>query len=204
MKEINTFPTTRLEVSIDSVFPNKWNPNVQTDRTFRALVDSVKNFGFIAPILVRELPDGVYEIIDGEHKYTAAKELAYTKVLIDNLGIVEDSEAKTLTLMMNNVRGQDDIVKRAKLLKQISENHLGFLPFAKAQMEEEMKLLDFDFSQFTDAKVDDKIDLYSEALKAALTLERKLRDLHNESSDTQLKLLIEGYFDWINTFKQLK
>lgn len=201
--ETDKFPVTRMKVKVDSVFPNSYNPNFQTADVFKKEIESIKAFGFIDSILVRETEtEGVYEIIDGEHRWKAAKELGFVEVTIDNLGKITDSAAKTLTLIMNNTRGQDDILKRAKMLKEIESGQLSLLPFDTKQIEEEIKLLDFDFSQFEKVSItDDLQEDYKEALNRALMLEKVLRRIHSSSKDTNTKLLLEVYFDWVRKFK---
>ena len=201
-KVVEKFPVVRLEVSVESVFPNKWNPNIQTDLIFKKLVETIKQIGFIDSVLVREIDEGAYEIIDGEHRLKAAQELGYKKVTIDNLGKIDDSRAKALTVIMNNTRGQDDILKRAQILKEIESGQLSLLPFDEKQIEEEIKLLDFDFSQFEVEDIEDEDkERAKKILQTCLSLERLLRQLHNSSKNVKLKLLIEQYFEWVKVFQ---
>jgi ParB-like chromosome segregation protein Spo0J len=174
---------------------------------FKKEIESIKRFGFIDATLVREVEPGVYEIVDGEHRWKAAKELGYTRLVIDNLGKIEDAIAKVLTLVMNNTRGKDDVLKRAQLLAQIragQQSLFEILPFDVKQIEEELKLLDYDFDRFKDAKLEPQNkDLYAESLKVAITLERLLRKIHEQSKTTTVKLLLEGYFNWLRTYKDV-
>ena len=68
-------------LKIDEIHPNPKNPNTMSEDTFKALKDHIKKSGLIGNILVRENPQGKgYEIIDGEHRYKAAKELGYSEI----------------------------------------------------------------------------------------------------------------------------
>lgn len=206
---MNKFTTKQLEVNIEDIFPNKWNPNVQDNKIFEKEKNSIKKYGFIQPILVRDIkqtPDSIiYEIIDGEHRWKACKELGFTKIKIESIGIITDEIAKLLTINLNNLRGKDDILKRAAILRSLNQGQLAFLPWDQKEIEQEIKLLDFDFKQFDDAKINEtQKDSYTQSLEIAIKLEKHLRSLHQSSSDTKLRLLCEGFFDWIKTFSQIK
>ena len=159
------------------------------------------------PVLVREIEVDTYEIIDGEHKWKGAKELGYTEILIANLGKVEDSLAKTLTIAMNNIRGQDDILKRAELLKQIKESNqpdlFGLLPMQEKELEDQLKLLDFDFSQFAKGEPSEEDKTRAQTVVSLLiTLDREARKLHAEIQDVNSKLLLEQLFELIKVVKE--
>jgi len=55
------------------------------EEEFRCLVESMKNAGFLDanPILARPNSDGIYEIVDGERRWLAAKELGMETVPCD-------------------------------------------------------------------------------------------------------------------------
>lgn len=144
---MNKFKTERKTLAIDDIVPNKWNPNVQSDFIFQKAKDSIKEFGFIDPILVRKV-DEKYQIIDGEHRWRAAKELDFTEIIVEDYGDLSDFNAMALTQIMNNTRGQDDILKRVKLITQLEEGQIALLPWTEEEIENQKKLLDFDFSKY--------------------------------------------------------
>lgn len=144
---MNNFSTTKITVPIKNVLPNPWNPNVQSDDIFEKEKKSIEEMGMLGSILVRETA-GVYEILDGEHRWKACKELGYTEIPVETIGEIPDNQAKTLTILLNNLRGKDDVLKRAEILKSLDEGQLQLLPFSEEEVENEKKLLDFDFSQY--------------------------------------------------------
>lgn len=194
---------TRLEVDIDSVFPNSWNPNVEDPMIFTKVKSSIQEFGFLDPLLVREIEKDTYEIIGGEHRWKAAKELNFTKILVDNMGKVPDSRAKTLTILAN-IKGQDEALKLAKLIHSIDPRQKSLLPFDDKHIEELEKMLDYDFSQFEGAEVpDEDQDQRSKVLNYALHLERAARKLHEDTKSTKLRLFLEQYFEWLRILKTM-
>ena len=143
----NQFKTTKKFVPIDLIVPNKWNPNVQNKEMFEKGKKSVEELGMLGSILVREIA-GHYEILDGEHRWKYGKELGYTEMPVETMGEISDDEAKLLTILINNVRGKDDIEKRAKILQQLNDGQLSLLPFTEQQIKFEKELISFDFSQY--------------------------------------------------------
>jgi len=84
--------------------PNPWNPNQMDEATFAAEVASIKEFGFVDPIIVREMGE-VYQIIDGYHRWKAATDIGYDELPIVVLDVDEDA-AKELTIILNETRGR--------------------------------------------------------------------------------------------------
>ena len=152
-----------LEVSllkINKVEPNPWNPNVQNEQQFNAEIESISNNGFLAPILVRAIDDH-YQIIDGEHRLKALKEIIEKKIegkrnvpdlvklgqipaiVID----VDDANAKKLTIIMNETRGRADFAKLGALLAEIKvdlpDDLAVGLPYTETQLNELMEIASF-------------------------------------------------------------
>lgn len=143
---MDNFTTKTLTVDLAVVRPNPWNPRKQNDFMYRKLVDSIKQNGFIGAAIVREV-EGGYEIINGEHRWTACKELGYKQIKVESLGTIDDGLAKLLTISLNNLEGEDDPIERGKLMLDIKTNSpslLELLPFEMSQIESEIGLVNFD------------------------------------------------------------
>jgi ParB/RepB/Spo0J family partition protein len=112
--------------------PNKFNPNVMQDTEFQALKQDMKQNGSegIDPILVSpyrcfyagEEANPFYVIVDGEHRWKAAKELLWESIRCEVRELNEE-EAKSLSYRKNKDRGTIDPFKEAELFK--SELDLG-------------------------------------------------------------------------------
>lgn len=136
-------------VDINTVFPNVWNPNRQSDFIFQKELTSIKTHGMIDPVLVREIPEG-FEIIDGEHRWRACKDLGFTEVPVNNLGQVTESVAKQLTIVMNEVKGKSETGKLSDLLKNIEldigmEKLVELMPYVPAELESLLRNVTVDF-----------------------------------------------------------
>lgn len=138
MAASSTEPQLRW-VDVDLIRPNAWNPNAMDSFMFGKAVESLRTFGFVDPITCRSANPG-FEIIDGEHRWRAARQENIQVVPIFDLGFVPDDVAIQLTIVLNETRGQVDPRKLGVLLKDLSarmnkEKLLSALPYTKEAFE---------------------------------------------------------------------
>lgn len=106
------------DIEIDKIYPNKWNPNTMSERTFEHLKAEYQRVGYLQPILVRRVGDK-YEIIDGEHRWRAGVELGFKKlkcIIVD----FDEKTAKLTTINMNHIKGIEDPFKLSELIKDLN------------------------------------------------------------------------------------
>ena len=120
-------------IPLSNIESNPWNPNVMNDAEYQALKEDMKINGpsGIDPILVS--PKGVFYhqgeiigsdafqgkgfvIVDGEHRWRAARELDWKTMPCEVRNIKED-EAKAISYKRNRERGTIDPLKEALLFK---------------------------------------------------------------------------------------
>ena len=100
--------------------PNPWNPNVMDPEMFAKEVESIREFGFVDPLTVRELESDRFQIIDGEHRWKAGISLgmeAFPCIVV----LADDETAKQLTIVLNETRGTADAIKMSKLVQELAE-----------------------------------------------------------------------------------
>ncbi len=119
MTENQIIDTSQL-VPIDKVYPTPHNPNIMPDEMYESLKDNIQNNGLIGSILCREHPTkkNSYEIIDGEHRWRACKELGYTKISIILLDY-NDINAAIQLIRFNREKGYFDHQKLQELVKNL-------------------------------------------------------------------------------------
>jgi ParB/RepB/Spo0J family partition protein len=112
----------RQAYPIDVIYPNDWNVNSMKTEDFKNLKESIRitNGEYLkkVPIQIRKIKDDYYEIIDGEHRWKASKELGFTHIP----AIIEENvnleETRTLNVIQSSNRGKIDHFKFSKLLNQ--------------------------------------------------------------------------------------
>lgn len=147
-------------VPADQIENNPWNPNRQTDETFAKVKLSLQTHGMVELPQVRQLGPKRYQVINGEHRVRAARELGMAEIPVINLGTVADHVAKKLTIITNELRGQPDPVSLSKLIKDLSGDatlaDLALeLPMSQSELESLSKLTEaFDWNAVEDVLPD--------------------------------------------------
>ncbi len=98
----------RLSVGIEQLYPSRFQPRkLFNEETLDALAESIKQYGVLQPLLVREDPDnaGCYEIIAGERRWRASQ-----KAQLHNLPVIilELSEIEAFKIaLIENLQRED-------------------------------------------------------------------------------------------------
>lgn len=97
-------------VPIDEIVMNDWNPKVKRSEEYYKVKQSIETNGQVMPVVVRNAKskDYKYEILDGEQRFTAMRDLEFEEVWIVNLGDVPDAEAKSTTIWLEQAVPFDD------------------------------------------------------------------------------------------------
>ncbi len=70
-----TDPSSLREIPISCIERNPWQPRKDFDAEgMRELSDSIREHGLLQPILVRELPEGGFQLIAGERRWLASQQ----------------------------------------------------------------------------------------------------------------------------------
>ncbi|MDD5439437.1 MAG: ParB/RepB/Spo0J family partition protein [Candidatus Omnitrophica bacterium] len=115
--EQKTGPQT---VDIEKIIPNRYQPRKKFDQAkLNELVESIREKGIIQPVLVRPHGDG-YELIAGERRFRAMKELGFTEIPVI-IKEVTDADSLELSLIENIQREELNSIEEAHAYKQLSE-----------------------------------------------------------------------------------
>lgn len=111
-----------VDLPVDDLRPNPWNPNRMDERTLQATKESLATYGFVEPTLVRPHPDeeGAYQIINGEHRWKVAPDLGY-QVIPCVVATLSDTAARKLTIVLNETRGEPDDHLLGTLLAELQK-----------------------------------------------------------------------------------
>lgn len=115
--------TSYRVVAVEDLVEPAVNPNSLDPGDYTLLVHGMKSEGFLQPILVVDLGDGRYEIVDGVHRTRAAAEAGHMKVPCKVLpcGYPPD-KVELLRLALNKLRGQLSTTTAAQILDRISKS----------------------------------------------------------------------------------
>lgn len=108
-------------VDLDRLVPNPDQPRKQFDG-LEELVNSVKEQGVLAPILVRALEDGRFQVVAGERRFRACLEAGLRQIPciemeVDERGVLEVS-------LVENIQRRDlSAFEEGDAISQLSETH---------------------------------------------------------------------------------
>ena len=111
-----------MRLLVDQIRANLWNCNYMGEIEQEALKQCLIAQGpkTMEPLLVRLMPDGGYELVDGEHRWRIAQELGWDALEVVVLD-VDDLEAKVRCVSSSILRGHSDWFKLAEVVKQDAE-----------------------------------------------------------------------------------
>lgn len=123
---------------------------------YAKLIESIKRFGFTDPVTVRAL-NGHFQMIDGEHRWRAARDLGLMGIDYMDVSPISDKEAIALGITLNELKGRHDARELGELLKDLLEGSdpdevLQGLPFTEDALKGLVGLKSFDWSQFDNAQ----------------------------------------------------
>lgn len=92
-----------IEIEIERLRSFKNHPfKVNDDKDMSSLKDSINKYGILTPLIVRPVPEGVYEIISGHRRKYAAEQLGYRKV--PTIIRVMDDEESIIKMVDTNLQ----------------------------------------------------------------------------------------------------
>lgn len=141
------------KIPIESCVKADWNYKTDEETLRNALRESIKRDGQIENIQVRMLDTGFYEVVNGNHRIDAMKDLGFRNIIAYDHGKISDAKARLLAMQTNEVRFSIDQSKYSQVLKDISQEiplieMSAVLAKPVEDLEDNIKLLDFDFAQY--------------------------------------------------------
>jgi len=109
---MTTMPITVEQVPIDQLRPDPANPRRISDEELDALERSLRQFGFVSPVLARK-EDGI--VIGGHQRLVAARRLGLATIPVTYLDLSME-QARLLNLALNRISGSWDEQLLARLL----------------------------------------------------------------------------------------
>ncbi len=112
-------PREFTHLTLDRIKPAKNQPRQEvSEKELTELTQSIKEKGFIQPIVVRETKGGGYEVVVGERRYQAAKSLGLKEIptIIKEL---DDKDAFVLAIVENLQRQDLNPIEEARAFKHL-------------------------------------------------------------------------------------
>lgn len=119
-----------------TLIPSPWNPNKVSAENVDRLAASIDRIGNYKPIICRELEDGTLQILGGHHRVEVSIANGLETVPVVNLGPLDETRAKEITLLDNAQYGSNDVSALQSILSEIgtADDIISFMPFGAEQL----------------------------------------------------------------------
>jgi ParB/RepB/Spo0J family partition protein len=127
---------TRLEwVPVDRCIALRRNPQFVSPHAMEALKASIARDGFLAPVLLRPHGTDDFEVVSGNHRVMAARELGMTHVAAV-VAEIDDQAAGRIAVNMNTVHGDPTAELLAPFLAELDDETLVTVHLSEALLSE--------------------------------------------------------------------
>jgi ParB family chromosome partitioning protein len=170
-----------VELNISSLKPAPWNPNRMDESTLEKLRESLNRYGLVEPLVVRPV-DSYYEVLSGNQRFKVISE-SYPESVPCVVVNLDDHEAMLLAQALNGLKGEDDLVLKGALLKEL---------LSSISEDEVLSLLPETAESLKSLSLINEMDL-AEHLKASDQAQSaRLRHMQLQLTDKQLEIVEEA------------
>ena len=150
-----------IKLKVKDLVPAKWNYKENDQKTLEALKANIAKNGQLESIIVRELPNNKYEVVNGNHRLEVFKSLEIKEVDAYSLGDIPLKEAQRIALETNETRFKSNEDELFRLLDSLVEEF---------SLEDLQETLNFEaFNDFAEANsfTDDNLEELSQSANSS-------------------------------------
>jgi ParB family chromosome partitioning protein len=140
-----------VKIPIDDIIPNRFQPRQNfDDESIKELAQSIKESGLTQPIIVTKINENKYEIIAGERRYRACKQLGWKEIDAIIKSNINDNKKIILSFIENIQREDLNPIEKAtaysKMIEMgISQNEIAdYCGKSKGSISNTLRLLELD------------------------------------------------------------
>jgi hypothetical protein len=144
-------PLGWVSIPIERLVKADWNYKQENKSTSDKLREGLKRRGLIKNVVVRLLPTGYYEVVDGNHRLDEMRGLKLKEAMCFNLGVISVEEAIRISIELNDLHFENDAAIQAQrmgeIVKKFGLKDLEMtLPYSQLEIEDMVKAVDFDWT----------------------------------------------------------
>lgn len=160
-----------------------WNYKDDDHTKAAKLAANVKRNGQIENLMIRELPTGFFEVVNGNHRLDVFQELSMKKAVCYNFGRITDAQARRIAIETNETRFRTNNIKLAEIIKEIGMGDLAefslaelaeTMPFTGDELKSFIDLVEFDWSQYDKDRDGELEDEGDDGMEGASSLKIKV------------------------------
>lgn len=149
MNNIKNYKTLKVSDLITA----EWNYKENDDFLDGKLAGGIKKFGMVQNILVRQLDNGKYEVINGNHRLKIAQSLNIDELMVYDFGNITLATAQLIAVQTNETNFETNNVKLSEVIGSIKLEYtdlemLDILPYTPEKLTDLTNLKDFDWDSY--------------------------------------------------------
>jgi hypothetical protein len=153
-------PENYKYIPIEDIVVEGWNYKKKDDKLQTKLENNIKKNGQIENLLVRNLGNGKYGLVNGHHRLDALISLGIDQAFIYDLGEISLELAKRIGIETNETKFESDNIALAEILSDLSTEFGKLelettLPFSETDLENFDNLLSFNWEDDSKPDTDD-------------------------------------------------
>jgi len=139
-------------IPVERLVKADWNYKVNNEELSKKLTENIKRNGQIENIIVRDIADGKFEIVNGNHRLDTLVELGYKDVYCYNLGDISEIQAKRIAVETNETKFNSNTEILANIVADIIDefdDSMLTLPWTQEEIDEMLGLDEVSDSEIT-------------------------------------------------------
>ena len=189
------------DIEVSKLIKAKWNYKEEDENQTKKLIANFKRNGQVENIQIRELEDGMYEVVNGNHRLDVMNQLKMKNCHVYNYGVITLSDAKRIAIETNETRFQTNAFKLGEIIKELSADFdikelEATMPYSADEMQNMIEVLDFNWDSFEDDGVEvDKEDSFDntisikvseETYKTWLELRKRMKEITGYDNESKV------------------
>ncbi len=166
-----------------------WNYKTNNHTLTAKLARNIERNGQVENLVVRNLPDGSLEIVNGNHRFDALEALGKEYAWVLNLGDITEIQAKRVAIELNETHFANDETVLAHRLRELMkdfslEDLTATLPYDEAELKATMDTLSLDWTSFPE--VHTRLETAKPTVRIACSLEmaEKIMEMADREVDS--------------------
>jgi ParB-like chromosome segregation protein Spo0J len=128
-------------IPIEQLVKAEWNYKKNDDAMLKKLIENLRRNSQVENIVVRDLGNWRYEIVNGNHRYDAMVALGIKTVACINVGPIDLISAKRLAIELNETRFPNDYLSLSERLIELTKQYIPAdlaetLPYSENEINE--------------------------------------------------------------------
>ena len=149
--------TQWVELPVNKLVKAPWNYKKEDVTLTQKLAANVRLNGQVENLRVRDMEDGNYEVVNGNHRLEVFNILKWKTCICFNFGKITDAKAQRIAIETNETKFESDTAQLAELIKDMAlvpnaefdiDDLLATMPYDEKTLRGFGELVDFDWDKF--------------------------------------------------------